>query len=87
MLAAGAIGSPQTAGALRHRPPAPCSQALGIALRHELPGVGENLQDHLQLRSIFKVAGVQDHERATTSRCSGAALIGGSSMRCAAAGR
>jgi choline dehydrogenase-like flavoprotein len=27
----------------------------GIALLHELPGVGENLQDHLQLRPIYKV--------------------------------
>jgi choline dehydrogenase len=27
-------------------------------LRHELPGVGENLQDHLQVRCAYKVAGV-----------------------------
>jgi choline dehydrogenase-like flavoprotein len=26
---------------------------------HELPGVGENLQDHLQLRLIYKVTGVR----------------------------
>lgn len=29
---------------------------LGIATVRNLPGVGENLQDHLQLRPIFKVA-------------------------------
>jgi choline dehydrogenase len=27
----------------------------GIEVAHELPGVGENLQDHLQLRTVFKV--------------------------------
>ena len=31
--------------------------ALGIELAHDLPGVGENLQDHLQLRLIFKISG------------------------------
>ncbi len=30
-------------------------QALGIPLVHELAGVGENLQDHLQIRCAFKV--------------------------------
>jgi choline dehydrogenase len=31
--------------------------ALGIPVAHELPGVGENLQDHLQIRTVFKVRG------------------------------
>ncbi|WMD21498.1 GMC family oxidoreductase N-terminal domain-containing protein [Achromobacter seleniivolatilans] len=35
----------------------------GIALRHALPGVGENLQDHLQLRVIIKVNGVKTLNR------------------------
>ncbi len=34
-------------------------QALGIPVVHHLPGVGENLQDHLQLRCVFKVRGVR----------------------------
>ena len=34
-------------------------QAHGVAVRHALPGVGGNLQDHLQLRMAFKVQGVQ----------------------------
>ena len=34
-------------------------RALGVPLIHHLPGVGENLQDHLQLRLIFKVAGAR----------------------------
>ena len=33
-------------------------QALGVEVVSDLPGVGENLQDHLQLRPMFKVSGV-----------------------------
>jgi choline dehydrogenase-like flavoprotein len=33
--------------------------ALGIPVIHHAPGVGENLQDHLQLRAVFKVSGVR----------------------------
>ncbi|MDE1942044.1 MAG: GMC family oxidoreductase N-terminal domain-containing protein [Betaproteobacteria bacterium] len=33
-------------------------QSLGIPVRQHLPGVGENLQDHLQLRMVFKVEGL-----------------------------
>ncbi|WP_108462601.1 GMC family oxidoreductase [Devosia naphthalenivorans] len=33
-------------------------QGLGIGVVHDLPGVGANLQDHLQLRPIFKVSDV-----------------------------
>jgi choline dehydrogenase len=31
-------------------------QQHGIAVEHDLPGVGENLQDHLQVRLVYKVA-------------------------------
>jgi len=34
-------------------------QALGIPVVHDLPGVGENLQDHLQIRPVYKVHGVK----------------------------
>jgi choline dehydrogenase len=30
-------------------------KALGLEVQHELAGVGENLQDHLQIRPIYKV--------------------------------
>jgi choline dehydrogenase len=33
-------------------------RALGVEVVHDAPGVGENLQDHLQLRPIYKVSGV-----------------------------
>jgi choline dehydrogenase-like flavoprotein len=32
---------------------------LGLPVAHHAPGVGENLQDHLQLRPIYKVTGVR----------------------------
>ncbi|WP_204273923.1 GMC family oxidoreductase N-terminal domain-containing protein, partial [Stenotrophomonas maltophilia] len=31
----------------------------GIAVTLDKPGVGENLQDHLQLRAIYKIDGVK----------------------------
>jgi choline dehydrogenase-like flavoprotein len=34
-------------------------RALGVPIVHHLPGVGENLQDHLQLRLIFKISGAR----------------------------
>ena len=33
-------------------------KALGVEVAQHAPGVGENLQDHLQLRPIYKVSGV-----------------------------
>ncbi|TAL53933.1 GMC family oxidoreductase N-terminal domain-containing protein [Pandoraea sp.] len=58
LLASGAVNSPQLLevsgvgrGALL--------QQHGVAVVHDLPGVGENLQDHLQLRTIYRVDGVK----------------------------
>jgi choline dehydrogenase len=58
ILAAGAIGSPSI---LQHSGIGDSDQlrAAGITPRHHLPGVGANLQDHLQIRSIFKVQGAK----------------------------
>ena len=53
VLAAGALQSPQLLQ-LSGVGPAPLLQKLGIPVIHDLPGVGENLQDHLQLRLIYK---------------------------------
>ena len=58
VLAAGAVGTPQLLqlsgiGAAEHLRP------LGITPVHELPGVGENLQDHLQIRAVFSVQGTK----------------------------
>ena len=41
--------------ALRHQAPAALLRRHGIAVEHALAGVGENLQDHLQIRAVFQV--------------------------------
>jgi choline dehydrogenase len=58
VLAAGAVNTP----ALLQRSgigPAAWLQAMGLPVVHDLPGVGENLQDHLQIRAVFAVDGVR----------------------------
>ena len=73
ILAAGAIGSPALleasgigSGEVLGR--------LGIPVKHDIKGVGENLQDHLQIRTIFKVTGTRTlNER--VARLHGKALI------------
>jgi choline dehydrogenase len=54
ILAAGALQTPQLLQ-LSGVGPAEVLGPQGIAVRHVLPGVGENLQDHLQARVMFKV--------------------------------
>jgi choline dehydrogenase len=54
ILTAGAIGSVQLlerSGVGQHKH----LESLGIDVVHQLAGVGENLQDHLQLRLVFEV--------------------------------
>ncbi|NDI85237.1 GMC family oxidoreductase [Undibacterium crateris] len=58
VLAAGAIGSPailQLSGIGE----ASMLQQAGVAVQHVLPGVGHNLQDHLQLRSVYRIQGAK----------------------------
>ena len=74
VLCAGAVGTPQLLqlsgigpGALLHE--------HGIAPLHELPGVGENLQDHLQIRAVYSVQGVKTLNTIANSAW-GKAMIG-----------
>jgi choline dehydrogenase len=55
LLAAGAVQSPQLLQ-LSGVGPADFLRARGIPVVHDLPGVGENLQDHLQLRLMYRVS-------------------------------
>ncbi|HXV30915.1 MAG TPA: GMC family oxidoreductase N-terminal domain-containing protein, partial [Sinorhizobium sp.] len=57
VLSAGAIGSPHVLELSGIGRP-DILRANGIEVRHALSGVGENLQDHLQLRLAYKVTGV-----------------------------
>lgn len=58
VLSAGAIGSPQILQ-LSGIGPAEHLKAHGIDVVLDAPGVGRNLQDHLQIRAIYKVQGAQ----------------------------
>jgi choline dehydrogenase len=58
ILCAGSIGSVQILQ-LSGIGPGALLQQHGVPVQHDLPGVGENLQDHLQIRSVYKVQGVK----------------------------
>ncbi|HVW53073.1 MAG TPA: GMC family oxidoreductase N-terminal domain-containing protein [Trinickia sp.] len=58
VLAAGAVNSPQLLE-LSGIGNGARLQRLGIEVVHDLRGVGENLQDHLQLRMAYRVRGVR----------------------------
>ncbi|WP_374453524.1 GMC family oxidoreductase [Phenylobacterium sp.] len=58
ILAAGAIGSPQILQ-LSGVGPADWLGELGVPVVADRPGVGRNLQDHLQQRAIYRVHGVK----------------------------
>ncbi len=55
ILAGGSVNSPQLLE-LSGIGQGELLQQHGIAVQGELPGVGENLQDHLQVRLVYKVA-------------------------------
>jgi choline dehydrogenase len=57
ILCAGAVGSPQLLQLSGLGPPA-LLQRHGIQPVHALPGVGTNLQDHLQIRAVLSVDGM-----------------------------
>ncbi len=57
VLSAGAVGTPQLLE-LSGVGDGARLQSLGIETQAHLPGVGENLQDHLQIRPYYKVTGV-----------------------------
>jgi choline dehydrogenase len=56
VLASGAIGTPQILQ-LSGVGPGALLQAHGVPVVRDLPGVGENLQDHLQVRMVFRATG------------------------------
>ena len=74
ILSAGSIGSPHILQ-LSGIGPAALLQRHGIDVVHDAPGVGANLQDHLQIRAVFKVDGVKTLNTQASSLW-GKALIG-----------
>ena len=72
ILAAGAIGTPHLLQ-LSGIGPGERLRRLGINVQHALDGVGENLQDHLQIRCAYKVTGVETlNERSQIAASEGA---------------
>jgi choline dehydrogenase len=70
VLSAGALQSPQLLQ-LSGVGPAKLLTSLGIPLVSDLPGVGQNLQDHLQVRHVYRVSKpitLNDHMRTLTGR-------------------
>jgi choline dehydrogenase len=74
VLSAGSIGSAQILQ-LSGIGPSALLQRHGIPVVHEVPGVGANLQDHLQIRSVYKVEGVKTLNTMASSLW-GKAMIG-----------
>lgn len=58
ILSSGSIGSPAILQRSGIGDPATLRE-LGIPVQHDLPGVGKNLQDHLQLRTVYKIQGIK----------------------------
>jgi choline dehydrogenase len=58
LLCAGAIGTPQLLQ-LSGLGPAALLQRHGITPQRDMPAVGAHLQDHLQIRAVFKVQGAR----------------------------
>ncbi len=74
LLSAGAIGSPQILQLSGIGPGAMLRQ-FSLPVNRDLPGVGENLHDHLQIRMVYRVSNVLTlNERART--LSGQAAMG-----------
>jgi len=67
ILAAGAINSPKLLELSGVGDPDVLGRH-GIAVRHALPGVGTNLQDHLQIRTVFRVEGARTLNQLANSR-------------------
>ena len=67
ILACGSIGSPQLLQ-VSGIGPASLLREHGIAMAHELDGVGENLQDHLMLRMVFRISNTKSLNQVLGSR-------------------
>jgi choline dehydrogenase len=74
ILSAGSIGSAQILQ-LSGIGPAALLKDKGVEVKQDLPGVGANLQDHLQIRSVYKVKGTKTLNTMASSLW-GKAMIG-----------
>lgn len=77
ILCAGAVGSPHLL-MLSGIGPAGHLEDRGVRVRHDLPGVGQNLQDHLSVPVCMGIAGVPSLAKAETWGNIARYLLGGS---------
>src|SRR5690606_32601187 len=73
ILSAGSIGSPQILQ-LSGIGPGELLRRHGLPVHVELPGVGANLQDHLQIRAVFKLNNAKTLNTMVSNRA-GKALV------------
>jgi choline dehydrogenase len=73
LLAAGSINSPKLLELSGIGRPDVLDR-LGIGVAHAAPGVGENLQDHLQIRTVYKVTGARTLNTLFNSRLGKASI-------------
>ncbi len=62
IVAAGAINSPRLL-MLSGIGPADHLRAVGVKVLHDLPGVGQNLQDHMDVYMVYELAGPHGYDR------------------------
>ena len=74
LLAAGSINSPKIMELSGIGQPERLA-GLGIDVAHECPGVGENLQDHLQIRTVFGVQNARTLNTLANSAWGKAAIV------------
>ena len=74
LLAAGSINSPKILELSGIGQPERLA-GLGIDVAHECPGVGENLQDHLQIRTVFGVQNARTLNTLANSAWGKAAIV------------
>ncbi|MEX1167567.1 MAG: GMC oxidoreductase, partial [Hydrogenophaga sp.] len=74
VLSAGSVNTPQILQ-LSGIGPAALLREHGLEVVRDLPGVGDNLQDHLQIRTVFKVQGAKTLNTLASSLW-GKAMIG-----------
>ena len=67
VLSAGAINSPRLL-LLSGIGPAAQLRALNIRVQADLPGVGENLQDHLEMSMIYELNGIDGYDKYKSMR-------------------
>lgn len=74
ILSAGAIASPKLL-MLSGVGPADALRAQGVTVAHDLPGVGQNLQDHIEMSLVYQLSGPHSYDKYKKLRWKAAAAL------------